>query len=426
MKHRQIITRLKDGSIQFNNPFSGTESWYTPGRRHRPFHTEKRRHGISLDKKRCDDYCDFCPANYEKTTPEKSRIEQQSGKMVLLHEPTTDHVFSTTAEVRRIGNLYEIIPWQYWKMNYGAELSPKQKAHQQAYMDSARGRAHIHSVLEIKRRLISKHRTDKSFDNSSLFEMSEAFFGGAHELIIPRRHFIDDAKHSHQLCATGSLSPQEHYDYFRLTLYAVQDIHANNPFVKFVCVYTNWLRDAGASFEHLHRQVLGFDRFGNTIENCMSLAKENPIIFQDYVDYIAGDQRLVLAQNQGTISFVDVGHPFSTISIFAQNNGIDPLAVLSESHRHMSDMVHAVHSCFAPQDAVNEEWYYKPRAVEVEIPWFILIKWRNHRHAGIESIANLYPDDYNPFALRDQLVTKLKRLKREGKIAEMRVGDDCV
>ncbi|MBN1466170.1 hypothetical protein JXA02_10430, partial [candidate division KSB1 bacterium] len=40
------------------------------------------------------------------------------------------------------------------------------------------------------------------------------------------------------------------------------------------------------------------------------------------------------------------------------------------------------------------------------------LKWRNHRHAGIESITNIYPDDYGPIELRKILSKKLSGLRR--------------
>lgn len=87
----------------------------------------------------------------------------------------------------------------------------------------------------------------------------DAFFGGGHELIVAKRHYREDAIDSNDLCSSGDLTPEDHLLYFMMTINAMEDIYDENRYVRYVSIFQNWLRPAGASFDHLHKQLVALD-----------------------------------------------------------------------------------------------------------------------------------------------------------------------
>ncbi|MBN1480342.1 DUF4921 family protein [candidate division KSB1 bacterium] len=415
MKNWNLVKKLQDGTIIYRNPFADTEAWYLPERKHRPFHTHADHRAEPLPLQTPQNYCAFCPAHYFETTPEKSRIEITNGDWTLFDDPEPRHIFTRTAEFRRIGNLYEIISTNYWKKNHHFQLSARQKKRKKAYLADALGYEHVRSLFEQKSKGIGTRGAQNNSD-AAFAQMCDAFFAGAHELIIPRRHYIDNAAETSQLCSAGDLTPHEHYHYMRLTCHAAKNVMEDNSFITYVAIYTNWLRDAGASFEHLHRQVIGVDRLGRYITNGLALAGADKNIYQDYVQHVAIQLGFFLCENEYALAFVDIGHSFTTVSIFSKSRQTKPWMLSPDELRGMSDVMHAIHAAFGSRESVNEEWYYQPRYSDVRIPWHVLIKWRNHRHAGIESITTIYPDEFGPADLKSILLGKLARLAAEKRI----------
>lgn len=415
MKNWNLVKKLKDGTVIYRNPFADAEAWYLPERKHRPFHTNADRRAELLQLHTPQNYCAFCPANYFETTPEKSRIEITNGGWTLVDDPEPRHVFSCPAEFRRIGNLYEIISTNYWVKNHHFQLTDQQKKRKRAYLSDELGREHLRSLYAQKVTSMESAGARKS-GVVDFARMCNAFFGGAHELIIPRRHYLDGAVVTSQLCSTGDLTPEEHYQYMRLTCHAAKNVLESNRFVNYIAVYTNWLRDAGASYEHLHRQIMGVDRLGRYLTNSLTLAGADKNIYQDYVHYVAIQLGFFVCENEYALAFVDIGHSFSTVAIFSKSRQTIPWELPPAELRGMSDIIHAVHAAFGRSEALNEEWYYQPSCSDVRIPWHVLIKWRNHRHAGVESITTIYPDEFGPADLQSILLGKLARLAAENKI----------
>ena len=46
---------------------------------------------------------------------------------------------------------------------------------------------------------------------------ASGFFGGGHDLIIARRHYVDGATHDHQLAGAGTLTPAVHEQFMTET-----------------------------------------------------------------------------------------------------------------------------------------------------------------------------------------------------------------
>lgn len=424
MTHWNLVEAFKDGTIRYKNPFADTEAWFTPGRRHRPFHSNRRRSGEPLSPAQMQNYCAFCPENYRQTTPEKSRFEITGRQWRLMEQPSPEHVFTNRAQLRRIGNLYEIISYDYWHKKYGFNLSAKELAHQQAYLDSAKGREHLFSLLNDKQKMLGQP-TIKPDDADQLRRLSMSFFGGSHELVIPASHFVDAAADTTQLCSTGALTPEQHFYYYRLSIHALSEIYQNNPFVRYVAAYTNWQRDAGASFEHLHRQIIGVDRISPETKRGNDMAFANPRVYEDYAAFLAYEQNLIICDNPFAMAAVDIGRPYPAVIIFSKTKSFYPFEHSPEQVRGMSDIVHAVHAAFGADNAVNEEWYYSPPASAMRLPWYVLVKWRNHRLAGIEGITNFFPNEIGPGDVKEMMIDKLLRLRQNGRIAQMHIGDEC-
>jgi galactose-1-phosphate uridylyltransferase len=93
--------------------------------------------------------------------------------------------------------------------------------------------------------------------------------------------------------------------------------------------------------------------------------------------------------------------------------------------RGFSDLVHACHAAAGNQISSNEEWYYTPVDSIYKMPWHILIKWRLNVTAGFEGGTKIYINPISPVDLRDKVVPRLYKLRDEGKIAGIRIAEEC-
>ena len=91
------------------------------------------------------------------------------------------------------------------------------------------GRRHVLGVVE-KRLALSglEPATIKSISVEDKLRMANGFFGGGHELILARRHYVEGAEYDNQLASSGSMTPGEHYQYIHFTIDAVRDIYVTN------------------------------------------------------------------------------------------------------------------------------------------------------------------------------------------------------
>ena len=65
-----------------------------------------------------------------------------------------------------------------------------------------------------------------------------------------------------ELASSGDLSPVEHHAFLALTVRGSRTSSRSNPFARHVVAFQNWLRPAGASFDHLHKQLVAIDEYG--------------------------------------------------------------------------------------------------------------------------------------------------------------------
>ena len=420
------LMRMADGTIKQVNPFTGTEVWTVPGRGNRPLGVSTL-NPMPLEPAQADAYCSFCARHYLETPPEKARlVKTDSGGFTTLRHLHADALFNTVAEFRRIPNLFEIVSFDYWQKNFGYRIPDAIEAHKCDYLASEAGRHHILQVVEQRLKASGLNEAARNrLSQDEKLQMANAFFGGGHEVIVARRHFVDGATYNHQLGSSGTLTPEEHYQYLRFTIEAMRDLYINNRYVRYVAAFQNWLKPAGASFDHLHKQLVAIDERGVQNEVELQRVRANPNIYNEAAVNFAAYRNLVVAENDHAIAYAGFGHRYPTLEIFSKSERSEPWNHSPEELRAMSDLVHGCHAAAGAEIPCNEEWYYKPPDVDVPMPWRILIKWRVSTPAGFEGGTKIYVNTIDPETLRDRVVPRLFQLKNEGRIAPMKIAFEC-
>ncbi|MFQ5797142.1 MAG: DUF4921 family protein [Bacteroidota bacterium] len=417
---------MPDGTVKQVNPFTGTEVWAVPGRGNKPIanggHTIAKR----LERKGKENYCSFCEARYYETPPEKSRLVKRDGQYEQLDRVPPDRYFETVAEFRRVTNLFEIVPIDYWRKNYSYKMRPAKARWKEEYLANPAGLKHIIDVLNYKMR--QQGKSENEIEKLSIEEkvaMADAFFGGGHELISARLHYKPDAQWDSELYSSGEMTLEEHYQYFKLTIDAMRDILENNMYARYISVFQNWLRPAGASFDHLHKQLVALDEWGSSIEQQIRMLQEDPNAFNDHGANFAAYHNLVFAENEQAVAFVGIGHRFPTIEIYSRSQAGRPYEHTEEEIRGISDLVLACHAAMGSQISCNEEWYYTPVDAVYKMPWHVLIKWRINVPAGFEGGTSIFINPLTPVELRDKLVPRLYELRDRGTVRGIRIAEEC-
>ncbi|MPZ04250.1 DUF4921 family protein, partial [Micrococcus luteus] len=143
---------------------------------------------------------------------------------------------------RRVPNLFEILSYDYWRLNHGYELPPDARRRRDEYLATEAGRAHVRAVVAAKLRASGRSAEEAAATSEAeLIAASAGVFGGTHDVVISRRHFVDGAVDDHQLASSGTLTPDEHHAFLALTADAMRDLYATTPAVRYVSVFQNWL-----------------------------------------------------------------------------------------------------------------------------------------------------------------------------------------
>ncbi|MDD7385307.1 MAG: DUF4921 family protein [Actinomycetaceae bacterium] len=426
MSHTEFIRRMPDGTMKQINPFSGTEVWTVPGRANRPIGMPPK-NPQPLKTNRGDD-CAFCWNRVLETPPEKARIvrdnDKSKGEVHIVRNAPVDDL-ADPWEFRRIPNLFEIVSYTYWQKNYGYDMSPSMRARMEGYIADPAGKAHLLSVLGAKARAGQRTDWDGMEERDQLRE-AEAFFGGGHDVVVSRRHFVDGATDDSQLASAGTLTPMEHFWYMQLTIDAMRDLYAQNRYARYVQVFQNWLKPSGASFDHLHKQLVAIDERSVNADLEIPKVRQNPNIYnEDEVDY-AGYHNLVIAENTNAVAIAGFGHRYPTIEIWSRSEALQPWEHSLAEQRDMSNMVHAIHAASGPHMPSNEEWYCAPIDTDVRMPWHVAIKWRVSNVAGFEGGTKIYVNTLDPYHVRDRVVPELLQLRADGKIAQdISIATEC-
>ncbi|MFH0795322.1 MAG: DUF4921 family protein [bacterium] len=426
MRVRTHYITMPDGTIKQLNPFSGTEVWYIPGRGSKPIANVRPSSAARIEVHRPEDYCDFCETQYLQTPPEKGRLVQQNGTYHHKVRLPASELPQSHAIFRRIANLFEIVTIDYWKKNYNFQLRGRNLDWKNEYVSSPAGLEHVLRVIHLKLRLSGRSEEDiKKMPIEDKFVMADALFSGGHDLVIAGRHYREGAEFDSDLYSSGDMTPEEHYQYFNFTIEAAKDLCENNRYVRYISIFQNWLAEAGASFNHLHKQIVSLDEWGTSVESEVDLTYQNPNIYNEYAANFAGYHNLVFAENEQAIAFVSIGHRSPTLAVFSKSVAGRPEEHTPEELRGVSDLVHACHAAIGSQVACNEEWYYTPRDCVINMPWHILIKLRINRQAGFEGGTKIYINTVAPAQLRDMIVGRLYELRQKGKIQVKAIAVEC-
>ncbi|MGP5113108.1 DUF4921 family protein [Corynebacterium casei] len=377
------FTQMADGTIKQINPFSGTEVWTVPGRGDRPLQ------GPQVEKNPIEPgehACAFCWERKLETPPEKARMLADA---TVLRNVLADELDATVPEFRRIPNLFEIVTFDYWNANYGLEVDEELI---NRYM--ATGYEHVQSVVEAK--------TKKRFDGEELKAHARGFFSGGHDVIVARRHFVEGAKDSPQLASAGTLNADEHTRFIAFTVDAMEDLYAKNTYATYVVAFQNWLKPAGASFDHLHKQLVAIDDRGRTLRSLEKLVLDNPNIFNEKGLDVARREDLVIAENEHAVLFAGFGHRYPTLEVYSKNQG-RPWEHTPEQIRGVSNLLHMAHRAIGADVPCNEEWHHQPTEVECAMPWRINLKLRVSTLAGFEGGTHIYLNTISPWDLRDKV-----------------------
>ena len=488
MDDHPYLRRLCDGTVKQLSPFTGTEVWTVPGRANRPLRlpqVEVR----PLTPHMHTHTCAFCSGRYLETPPEYARIVRfasvkdddaasadagsgnagaaaagagaaggqgtkagakaadadagagAAGANARLGANTgagdTWHTFfgllpeylnQSVADFRRIPNLFEILPFNYWQANYGFKLPERCRDRLENYLADAAGYEHLRSIVSAKLRASGAGDAEIAELNlSDIRRHSAGFFGGSHDVLVARRHWRDDAVDTTGLAGSATLSVTEHRVWTQWAVNAMHAQYLQNKHVKYVAVFQNWLRPAGASFDHLHKQVVGVDSLGASLQAEIARVNANGNIYRDFVDwaYRAG---LVVAANDGAVALAGVGHRYPSLEVYSTGPVCEPWLMEPEQVDAVSDLVHALHQATGTQVPLNEEWHYRAPGVAKEMPWRVVLKWRVSTLAGFEGATKIYLNTIDPRSLRERVVRELEQLRasQAGALAPgIRIGDEC-
>lgn len=416
---------LPDGTVKQVNPLSGTRVWTVPGRGNRPL----RAASLPLDPvdpARHDAHCAFCPRRHRETPPEKARLVRDGTGWRRLARVPAGELDRTVAEFRRVPNLFEILSLDYWRLNHGYRVPPDLTAWMDTYLTDPDGYAHAAAVARAK--ALASGLDDAAWaglDEAERRSWMEGFFAGGHDVVIARRHYVYGAVRQDQLASSGTLTPQEHAAYVAFTVEAMADLYARFPQARYVAAFQNWLRPAGASFDHLHKQLVAIDEIGTWGRREVAHLERSPDAFNREVLDVAVAHGLLLAENEHAVAFAGFGHRYPTVEVFSTAAAGTPWEHGPDELRAVSDLVHACHAAVGSGVACNEEWYHRPRGVAVAMPWHVSIKLRISTLAGFEGSTKINVNTVSPYQLRDRLLPRLHELRDAGAIAPARLGTEC-
>ncbi|GAA4285863.1 DUF4921 family protein [Georgenia daeguensis] len=431
------ITRLPDGTVKQFNPLTGTEVWTVPGRGRRPLAAPSVTD--PLDPGELGRWCAFCEKRYLDTPPEKSRlVRSPGGTWQTLERLPAESLDQTVAEFRRIPNLFEILSFDYWRLNHGYAPPDHVLAHERDYLASPAGRTHVERVL--RRRAEANGTSAAEWDAlgpDARLAGARGLFAGGHDVVVARRHLAGeavphDAGPNHGPAAdaplpasSGTLSPEEHHQYLAFTVEAMRALYADIPQARYVAVFQNWLRPAGASFDHLHKQLVAIDERGRQTDRELGRLRLEPDLYNEAVLQVALDEGLLLAETDHAVALAGIGHRYPTLEVWSKSAAAVPWELTTAELRDFSDLLHACHAATGPLVPTNEEWHHRPPGSGRPMPLRAMLKWRVSTLAGFEGGTKINVNTISPDDLRDRVVRRLHELRDDGRIAAMPLGREC-
>ena len=120
----------------------------------------------------------------------------------------------------------------------------------------------------------------------------------------------------------------------------MRDLYDLSPAVRYVATFQNWLRPAGASFDHLHKQLVAIDDMSVQTEAELERLRAQPDIY-DQIFTVAATRKLLIAQNEHAVALAGFGHRFPGIAIWPLRSPRNPWEVSDEAMAGISDILHA-------------------------------------------------------------------------------------
>ncbi len=419
---------MADGTVKQVNPFTGVEVWSVAGRGNKPLSdTLRNPDAPPIERQEPEAYCAFCRGRYFETTPEKARVIADGEGYRSLHRVPPTEYYSTTPVFRRLSNLFEILSLDYWRQNYNYKLSARNAKWKEEYLSTGVGLKHVMDLIDYKLRSAGKSDEEiAAVSADEKFLLADAFFGGGHEMIIVTPHYQRGNRKPDSLFSTADLTDEEHSQYYAFIIDAMTDIAVNNRYVRSISVFKNWLRPAGATFDHLHTQIVAIDEWGESMERQIKMVVQDKNVYNTYGPNFAGHNNLVFAENDYALAFIGIGHRYPTVEVFSKSVHARPNDHSEPEVRGMSDLVRAVHAAIGGEISVNEEWHHTPMDSVFKIPWHVFLKMRVNTPAGFEGGTNIFINPLTPVALRDRLVPRFYALRETGCIAAtIRIAEEC-
>lgn len=418
------LVRLPDGTVKQVSPLTGTVVWTVPGRAHRPLSVPTP-DPHPIDPAADGRHCAFCSGRYLETPPEKARVVVGPDGAAVLRDLSAEQLTDTVAELRRVPNLFEIVSVDYWRANYGYQVPDEVRARAATYLATPLGRDHVLAIL--RRRLASQGVSDDEWTavpEASRLERAVDLFAGTHDVVVARRHFVDGATQDDQLAGSGTLTVAEHRRYVGFTVDTMRDLYASQPHARYVSVFQNWLRPAGASFDHLHKQLVAIDEHGPRTDRVLARLHQDPQVFAGVLEH-AFANRLVVAQGEHAVAVAGVGYRYPSLEVWSASPDRLPWEHDDDEVGGVSDLLHALHAASGTAVPTNEEWHHRPPGIAEPMPWQIVLKWRVSTLAGFEGGTKINVNTLDPATLRERVVAELHRLRDAGAVAAMRIGDEC-
>lgn len=419
-----LIRRLMDGTIKHWNFFTGQQAWSIPGRDERP-EPPRSIEDLQIPMQTGDpeDLCDFCASRHARTPPEKERLIDEGATFTHHVRLPAAQALATPAAFRRIANLFEILPLDYWRKNHGYTPPDEILDWQNDYLESREGFDHLIRILSLKRPDLGIDGV-RALSKDELKALSLPFFAGSHDLIVARRHLKAGARIQDELCSSGSLTLREHRAFLEFTISAASRLTAANPHATYVAIFQNWLKPAGASFNHLHKQLVGTDDSGPVIDSILEHTDKERRAFNHYLEALH-KENLVIAANAHAVAAADTGQPNPAVVVLSFDKARKPEELDDAALEGLSDLVHACHAAWDPKVPANEEWRYTPNKDCAGMPVHIVLRWRINICAGFEGATGLHINPIDPAALRERMVDRLLFLRNEKALSDLAIGDEC-
>ncbi|MGV1005164.1 MAG: DUF4921 family protein [Candidatus Nanopelagicales bacterium] len=421
--HEPDLITLPDGTVKQRSPLTGTEVWTLPGRGNRPLHSRVPAATL-LSPAEADSYCAFCPANYQRTPPELARLVRTELGWQRIEVDRAEQLELTHAEFRLVPNLFPILAGSYWQANHGRHTPREAVDRANAYTSTPAGAEHLRALLRPPSGAESTHPA-APLPAQAIRDSAAEFYGSTHRLVVARHHFRPTAQFDDQLCGSADLGPADHGAFVTFTVDSLRELLAQTPEAVYAVAFQNWLKPAGASFDHLHKQLVAIDEVGPAARAELDLLARDPLLYQERILTPAVVRDLIIASNEHAVALAGVGHRYPTIEIYSTGAANLPWEHSPTQLRGVADILHACHAATGTAVASNEEWHYRPPRETSAMPWRINLKWRISNPAGFEGVTKIYINTISPGAIAERTRAQLTRLRKCGVVSALNIGPAC-